>query len=85
MDNNGFYQVKEKIRQLEYSHPDTCISGIDAINLKAPKKHCKKIKLVKKDVCFICDGWQMMEFKWIPGKSGESTDHVFIHLEFEDF
>ena len=39
-----------------------------------------KDKLLLKDTCWICDGWQEQEFTF-PG----DAEPLFVHLQFENF
>lgn len=39
-----------------------------------------------KNVCWICEGWRPVEFKWKPGASGKTDkDPIHCHLSYETF
>lgn len=40
----------------------------------------------RRDVCWICDGWQQVTFEWHPGRSGTmASEPVYLHLDFEEY
>ena len=39
-----------------------------------------------KNVCWICEGWRPVEFKWKPGASGKANkDPIHCHLSYETY
>ena len=39
-----------------------------------------------KDCCWICEGWEEVQFVWKPGESGWfEKEPIFLHLDFEDY
>ncbi|CAD8105716.1 unnamed protein product [Paramecium sonneborni] len=83
VDSKGFLIIENNMKNYNSIHVDQRIKGVSP-NPK-PYEHSSHFEKLK-DVCWICDEWQMSTFEWIPNQSGACSDEpIFIHLDYEGF
>ena len=67
VDTKGFLVVDEKVKNIEEIHVKPRINGLSPVPIPIGERIEKM-----KNVCWICEGWHELEFKWVPGQSGEA-------------
>jgi hypothetical protein len=73
--------VEEKVKNIEEIHVKPRMNGLQPVKITVGERIEKM-----KNVCWICEGWQEVEFKWVPGKSGEAEQEpIFLHADYEGF
>jgi hypothetical protein len=78
VDSLGFVQSGGAVFKAKNSHIFTRI----LTNSKV--KNCMSWRAVEN--CWICERWQEVEFRWVPGESGaESKPPIYIHFDFDNF
>ncbi|EGR32874.1 leucine rich repeat protein [Ichthyophthirius multifiliis] len=85
VDSRGFLIVNElQEKEIAQLHTQVRINGCKSIENFIKLRETREKDL--QNCCWICEGWQEMEFTWNVGISGEiRPDPIFIHFNFEDY
>ncbi|CAK90105.1 unnamed protein product (macronuclear) [Paramecium tetraurelia] len=83
VDSKGFLIIDSSMKNFNSIHIEQRIKGV--MPHPKPYDHASRFEKVK-DICWICDRWQMATFEWIPNKSGAcSEEPIFIHFDYEGY
>jgi len=71
-------EINENLGQNSVSHR---IDGVKCVYFKK-----RKMNELLKNQCWICNGWNEIDFKWIMNESGETKKRpVYLHMDFERY